>query len=267
MTNIVPRIGLGTSRNDDPVECATSVQTALEAGYHHIDTAQDYGNEAYVGDGIAAADVDRDDVFLATKVYQDDLAYNDVIASTESSLDRLGLDYIDLLYVHWPLGAYDARETLPAFDDLRADSVIDHVGLSNFTVDLLEEARDVLEAPIAALQVEIHPMLPPREDLTAFCEEHGVDQVAYSPSCRGDAFDLPEVRAVARKHDVSPARAILAWLLDKGLCVIPKAVGADHILDNRAALHLNLDDEDVARIDSVDRRKRRFDRENAPWYQ
>ena len=266
MADIVPRMGLGTSRNDDPGECAASVETALEAGYEHVDTAVDYGNEAYVGEGIAAADVDRDDVFLATKVYQDDLAYDDVIASTEASLDRLGLDYIDLLYVHWPLGVYDAEETLPAFDDLRADGVIDHVGLSNFTVDLLEEATDVLEAPIAALQVEIHPMLPPRADLTAFCDEHGIDQVAYSPSCRGEAFDLPEVRAVSEKHDVSPARAILAWLLGKDLCVIPKAVGADHILDNLAALDLELDDEDVARIDSVERRKRRFDRENAPWY-
>ncbi|MFB6131716.1 MAG: aldo/keto reductase [Salinigranum sp.] len=265
MSDVVPEIGLGTSRNDDPEQCAESVRTALEAGYRHVDTAQGYGNEAAVGDGVARADVPREEVFLATKVGSDNLAYEDVLASTEASLDRLGVDYVDLLYVHWPIGTYDPEETLRAFDELYDDGTIEHVGVSNFTPDLLAEAADLLDAPIVANQVEMHPMLPPRAELTEYCRSRGIELVAYSPLCRGEALDLPEVRTVAENHGVSPARAILAWLLSRDLRVVSKAVGEAHIRDNLAALDLELDADDVELIDSVDRRKRKFDREDAPW--
>ena len=118
MTHAVPTIGLGTSRNEDPEGCAESVRAALDVGYRHVDTAQRYDNEAYVGDGIARSDVPREDVFLATKVSEKKLAYDDVLSTTEESLDRLGVEYVDLLYMHWPRGTYDPEDTLPAFDDL-----------------------------------------------------------------------------------------------------------------------------------------------------
>ncbi|MGM0590158.1 MAG: aldo/keto reductase [Halobacteriota archaeon] len=265
MTGVVPDLGLGTSRNTDPEQCAESVRTAIEVGYRHVDTAQMYGNEAPVGEGLATADVSRDEVFLATKVDPANLASDDVRTSTEESLDRLGVDYVDLLYVHWPVGAYDPQDTLPAFDELRDDGLIRHVGVSNFTVDLLEEATRILDSPIVANQIEVHPMLPPQPNLTEFSRAHDVDQVAYSPLCRGEALDLPEVRTVADKHGVTPARAILAWLLSKDFRVIPKSVGEGHIRDNFEALTLSLDDEDIDRLDGVERRKRRFDHEDAPW--
>ena len=155
-------LGLGTYQNTDPETCAESVRLALEAGYRHVDTAAGYDNEAAVGRGIDAADVPREAVFLATKVSTDQLAYDDVIASAERSRELLGVETIDLLYVHWPIRSYDAPETLAAFDELVDRGLIRHVGLSNFTPDLLDEAREHLDAPIFAPQVECPPLLPPR---------------------------------------------------------------------------------------------------------
>jgi diketogulonate reductase-like aldo/keto reductase len=261
----VPRLGLGTSGNDDPEQCAESVRTALEFGYRHVDTAQMYGNEAAVGRGVRGADVDREDVFVATKVHPENLAREDVLATAEASLDRLALDYVDLLYVHWPLGAYDPAETLPAFDALRDRGLTRHVGVSNFTPDLLREAAELLEAPIAANQVEIHPLLPPREDLVAACEDVGADLVAYAPFCRRDALDVPEVVAVAERRGISPAQVCLAWLLAKDCAPIPKATGREHLADNWAALDLELTDEDVARLDGIEERYRKFDPDGSPW--
>ncbi|MFB6135857.1 MAG: aldo/keto reductase, partial [Halobacteriaceae archaeon] len=140
------RLGLGTWRNTDPEQCAESVRAALEMGYRHVDTAQGYDNEAYVGDGIERADVPREEVFLATKVSTDNLAHDDVLATTEGSLERLGTDYVDLLYVHWPTDTYDAEETLTAFQQLYDQGAIRHVGVSNFEPRHLDEARDVLDA-------------------------------------------------------------------------------------------------------------------------
>ena len=265
MTDTVPPIGLGTSGMDDPDQCAENVRIAIEAGYLHIDTAQMYGNERAVGDGIAAANGPHEDVFLATKVLPMNLAYDDVIASTEESLDRLGVESVDLLYVHWLIEAYDPGDTLPAFDEVRDRGWADRIGVSNFDIELLEEARAILDAPIVANQIEMHPMLPPETELLDYCAEHDIAPVAYSPLCRGEALDLEEVTAVAERYDVSTARILIAWLLDHDVSVIAKATGINHIEDNVAALDLDLDEEDHSRIDSVDRRHRRFDREAAPW--
>jgi 2,5-diketo-D-gluconate reductase B len=261
----VPRLGLGTSGNDDPEQCAETVRTALELGYRHIDTAQMYENEAAVGEGLARADVPRESVFLATKVHPDNLGADDVMTTVRASLDRLGVDTVDLLYVHWPTGAYEPAETLPAFDRLYEAGLTRHVGVSNFTPELLAEAVDLLGAPVAANQVEIHPLLPPREELVAACERHGVDLVAYAPFCRGEALTDPTVTAVAEDADVSPARVCLAWLLEQGVAPIPKATGHDHLADNYAALELSLDADALARVDGIDRCYRRFDPEGAPW--
>ena len=218
----VPRLGLGTSGNDDPTQCAESVATALDIGYRHIDTAQMYDNEAAVGDGIAQSDVPRDDVFVATKVHPSNLGYDDVHESVAASLDRLGLDTIDLLYVHWPTQAYDPKATLRAFDELHGAGIINHVGVSNFTAPLIEDAVDILDAPIVANQVEVHPLLGPREPLFSTCREHDIDIVAYAPFCRGDALDDPTVQAVAERRDTSPAQVCLAWLASHDVAAIDR---------------------------------------------
>ncbi|WP_144925379.1 aldo/keto reductase [Halorubrum salsamenti] len=263
----LPSVGLGTWQNDDPEQCAETVAAALEMGYRHVDTARFYENEAAVGEGIDAADVPREAVFLASKLHPmaEGLAYDEVYDGIEESLSLLGVDALDLVYVHWPVGNYDAAETLSAFDDLVDDGLARHVGVSNFDVELLAEARDALDVPLFANQVERHPMLP-RGDLVAHAQEHDYYLVAYSPLGRGEALDLPAVTAVAEKHGVSPAQACLAWVTHPdNVVAVPKATGRDHLADNLGSVDLELDPEDVERIDAVEARKRFVDREGAPW--
>ena len=263
-TQGMPVLGLGTWQNTDPEDCANAVATALETGYRHVDTAQIYDNEGMVGEGLANADVPREEIFLATKVWNDNLAYDDVIESTEESLDKLGVDYVDLLYVHWPAGEYDAGDTLAALAELREEGLIERIGVSNFEPEQIDEALDAVDAPIFANQVEMHPLLP-QERLREHCEERDVEVVAYSPLARGAVFDVPAITEVAEKQDVSPAQVSLAWLREKSVTAIPKATGQAHIRDNWASLALELDDDDVEKIDGVDRRERQVDPDWAPW--
>jgi 2,5-diketo-D-gluconate reductase B len=262
----VPRLGLGTSGNTDPEECARTVAEALEVGYRHIDTAQMYDNERYVGTGIEQAEVPREEVFLATKVHPDNLSYEDVHESVEESLERLGVSYVDLLYVHWPVGAYEPEETLAAFDELYEAGTIDRVGVSNFTPSLLQEALSILEAPIAAHQVERHPKLPQR-DLIAEARADDHVLVAYSPVMKGEVDELDVIREIADAHDATPVQVCLAWHLAQD-CVapIPKATG-DHVVENFGALELSLSLEDIGRIDAIDAHERLVDPEDAAWNQ
>lgn len=262
-----PAIGLGTWQNTDPEICIDSVRTALEAGYRHIDTAQYYENEQAVGEGIAQAAVPREEITVATKVHAEKfgLAYDEVIEGLEVSLDRLGLEYLDLLYVHWPVGNYAAAETMPAFDELVDRGRINHVGVSNFSIDLLDEARAHLESPLFAHQVETHPLLG-QDDLIAHAQDHDYRHVAYSPLARGNIFEIADIADIAEKHAVSPAQVSLAWLLSKdNVHAIPKASSEDHIRDNFGALDLDLTAEDIERIDDLDRTERFIEREGAPW--
>ncbi|WP_276273933.1 aldo/keto reductase [Haloarcula litorea] len=259
----MPMLGLGTWQNDDADQCAETVETALEMGYRHVDTAQAYGNEAAVGDGIAAAGVAREDVFLATKVWNSNLAHDDVLETAERSLDDLGVDAVDLLYVHWPAGEYDPEGTLSAFDELYEQGTIRNVGVSNFEPHHVEEAMEILDAPLFANQVECHPFLP-QDELRAHAEEHGYELVAYSPLARGEVFESDVLTDIADDHGVSAAQVSLAWLREKGVTAIPKATGEDHVADNLASTALSLSDEEVARIDDIDRTDRRIDPDFGP---
>jgi len=259
----MPVLGLGTWENDDAEQCAESVRTALETGYRHIDTAQIYRNEAAVGDGIAAADVDREEIFLATKVWIDELGGDDVVDSAAASLERLGVDSVDLLYVHWPADAYDPEETLPAFETLYDDGRVDRIGVSNFEPRHIETAREAIDAPIFANQVEVHPLLQ-QEELREYCDDVGVELVAYSPLARGEVIGDPTIGAVAEKHGATEAQVALAWLREKGVAAIPKATGEAHIRDNVRSLGVSLDAEDVGRIDGIERRERCVDPDFGP---
>jgi 2,5-diketo-D-gluconate reductase B len=248
----------------DPDACARNVRRALELGYRHVDTARAYGNEVAVGAGIAAADVPRDEVFVATKINYPDLGYRDVLECAAESRERLGLETIDLLYVHWPIGAYDPEGTLDAFDRLVSDGTVGHVGVSNFTPDLLVEALDRLDAPVLAHQVEMHPLYR-QSELHELAVEDDHWLVAYSPLAQGELLDDPTLREVAAKHGASTAQVALAWLLAKeNVAVIPKATG-EHLLENHEARDVELGEEDVARIDAIDREVRTTDHDWAPW--
>ncbi|MGM0604902.1 MAG: aldo/keto reductase [Halobacteriota archaeon] len=260
----LPAIGLGTSGNDRPEQCARSVERALEVGYRHIDTAQMYDNEAYVGEGIQRSDVPREEVVIATKVHPDNLGYDDAIETAHASLERLGVETVDMLYVHWPTNAYDPEETLAAFDELHEAGVMDHLCVSNFTPELLAEAREYLSTPIAANQVECHPLLR-QEELRRHARKHGHYVVAYSPLGQGEILAEPELVAIADRHDTTPAAVCLAWAFQTETVVpIPKATG-EHIRANWEAQQLELTREDVNEIENIDRQRRVVDPDRAPW--
>ena len=256
-------IGLGTSGLDDPETCTDTVVAALEAGYRHVDTAQMYDNEAAVGEGIAESDVDRDEVVVATKIHPENLAPEDVRETARESLGRLGLDCVDLLYVHWPMRAYDAAATLPAFDDLRDAGVTDHVGVSNFTPDLLREADAILDAPIAAHQVECHPRFQ-QPELRALADEFDHDLVGYSPLGCGEILDDLGIAAIADRNDRSPAVVALAWALDCGTVPIPKARG-DHVRENLRAVDVDLPEAALDAVDALEPGDRQIDPDDAAW--
>ncbi|WP_265111694.1 aldo/keto reductase [Halosolutus halophilus] len=259
----IPQPGFGTSGHEDE-SCTDAVRRALDADYRHVDTAQMYDNERAVGRALDRAHVDREAVFLATKVHPSNLAAEDVIESTEESLDRLGVDAVDLLYVHWPTDAYDPEDTLPAFDEVRDRGWTRHVGVSNFTIELLEEAMEILESPIVANQVELHPRLQ-QDDLVSFSRGHDVRTVAYCPIARGDVTALETLQEIAAAHDATPVQVALAWHYGRdGVVPIPKGSG-EHIRENHAALEIDLSDEERARIAALDRGDRLIDPDEAAW--
>lgn len=252
-------LGLGTGGIEDPAE----IERALERGYRHLDTAIAYGNEGVVGEAIAESDVDDRDLFVATKLPRDELSYSDAVQAANESHARLGVDRIDLLYVHWPLGDYDADETMMALDQLVDDGVAWRIGVSNFTPDLLTEAEGETANGIFANQVEMHPLLPQTE-LREVCEDHGIEVVAYAPLARGKVTEVPEIQRVAEKHDATAAQVSLAWLREKGVTAIPKGTG-DHVAENWTSLDVELDVDDVERIDGIEERHRCVDPDDAPW--
>jgi len=256
------RIGLGTWQNTEPEKCRKSVEYALNNGYRHVDTAQIYKNEEYVGQGIKTSKIDRENVFLASKVWNTNLSKKRVLSSTKESLKKLDVDYIDLMYIHWPSTEYQPEKTLQGFQALKNRGLIQHIGVSNFNTTYLEEALQ--HAEIYANQVEMHPLLPQKQ-LLEYCKEENVELVAYSPLARGKVFDVPEIQEVAEKHEVSEARVSLAWILEKGATPIPKSQNQEHIKDNLKALELKLDPEDITKIDSINKKVRTVDPEFAPW--
>ena len=256
-------LGLGTSGLDDPDVCTETVVTALEAGYRHVDTAQMYDNETAVGAGIAAADVDRDDVVVATKIHPENLAPEDVRETAHESLDRLGLERVDLLYVHWPIRTYDATATLPVFDELRDAGVTDHVGISNFTPELVREAREILDSPIAAHQVECHPRFK-QSELRGLARELDHHLVGYSPLGQGDLLDDAVLTDVAERNGASPAVVALAWALERDVVPIPKSTG-DHVTENLNAIDLDLPSADLDAIDGLADGDRLIDPDDAAW--
>ncbi|MXR39885.1 aldo/keto reductase [Halobaculum sp. WSA2] len=257
----LPPVGLGTMGLDGD-EGAAAVRTALDVGYRHLDTAQVYENESSVGTGLAAAVeadvVAREDVTVATKTWIDRLAPDEVRPSTAASLDRIGVDAVDLLYVHRPKGGYEPAGTLAAFDALVDDGLVGHVGVSNFERDELAEAIDLLDAPLAAHQTEYHPLFR-RPALREHAVEHGYPLVAYSPLAGGRVREVEAVRTVAERHGATPEAVSIAWLADKeGVVTIPKASSEAHLRANLAAADLDLDPEDHERIDGIEREEELF---------
>lgn len=262
----LPPIGLGTMRYETPEDCVKSVGTALNMGYPHVDTAQKYENEEEVGRAIHAADVSRESVFLATKVAESNLAYDDVHASTEASLERLGVDQVDLLYVHWPAVTYDAERTLAAFSELRNAGRTRHVGLANVTPELLAEALEILNEPPLAIQVEMHPLLD-QSELRSYVLEHDMYLVAYCPLMRGEILDVPELQEIASDAGMTVPELSISWLVSKANVIpIPKASSKSHLRLNLDAASLKPPKHVLDAVDEIEYERRIVDpSEKGPW--
>lgn len=255
----VPALGYGTWQLDGD-DCLDGVLTALELGYRHIDTAQAYGNEHLVGEAVVASGIDRDEVFITTKVWNDALSPERVRSSVHESLSKLCTDHVDLLMVHWPVDMDGLPGTLEAMTDLQARGAVRQLGVCNFTPEQTERALEL--APIRAIQVEHHPFLAqPR--LLELAIDRGLLFTAYSPLARGEVLADPVIAGIAEAHQATPAQVVLRWLLDEGpVAVIPKATRRDHIAENLAALDLALDAGERAAIAALDRNERQV---IPPW--
>ena len=251
----IPQLGFGVFQVD-PATTQEVVENALEAGYRHIDTAKVYGNEEGVGQALAASGVDRDDVFVTTKLWNADQGRDATLAAFDASLERLGLDVLDLYLIHWPMPENGTFvETWSALEELRADGRVRAIGVSNFRAeDLATLASAGLSTP-AINQVEAHPLLT-QVSLREYHRAHGILTEAWSPLAQGEVLDLPEITGIAAAHDVTPAQVVIAWHLAIGNVVIPKSVTPDRIVSNLAAAEITLSDDEVATISGLDRGRR-----------
>ncbi len=258
----VPALGLGTWQlsGDDATE---AVEHALDIGYRHVDTAAAYENEAEVGAGIRASGVDREDVFLTTKVWHTNLRRADVLASADRSLQWLQTDYVDLLLVHWPNEEVELAETLGAMQEVRAAGKARHLGVSNFTPALLREAL-LVEPGLVCDQVEYHPYLG-QEPLLGLVHDRGMFLTAYSPLARGGVSDDAVIREIGERHGKSPAQVTIRWLLqqDRVAC-IPKSSSAAHRAANLDVFDFELSEGEMQRLHGLARGQRLIDPDFAP---
>ena len=242
-----PTLGLGTAGMTGDA-CRSAVLEALDLGYRHLDTAQMYDNEAAVGEAVGASDVDRDEVFLTTKILRRNLAYDDLLDSFNDSLDRLDTAYVDLLLIHAPSERVPVEESLAAMNELQDDGEVRHVGVSNFSVDQTRAAIEESATPVVTNQVEYHPFSP-QDDLLAFCQEVDLALTAYTPLARGRVFDDPTIAEIADAHGRTPAQVALRWLVQQDRVVtIPQSSDPAHLAENIDVFDFELTDEEMAAI-------------------
>jgi diketogulonate reductase-like aldo/keto reductase len=248
----MPRLGFGVFQVPDE-ETSAAVTSALEAGYRSIDTAAVYGNERGVGRALAASGIPREELFVTTKLWNDDQGYATTLRAFDASLDRLGLEYTDLYLIHWPAPARDRYvDTYRALEKLLADGRTRAIGVSNFRPAHLERLDAETGAVPVLNQVELHPGLQQRE-LRATHEKFGIATEAWSPLAQGALLREEALAALAAKHGRSPAQIVLRWHLQSGNIVIPKSVTPARIRENIDVFGFALSEEDMAAVDALDR--------------
>ena len=250
----IPQLGYGVFKVDPDIAADVTAQ-ALAAGYHHIDTAKIYGNEEGVGRAIAESGIPREELFVTTKLWDDAHAFDDAIAACEASLERLGLDYVDLYLVHWAVPSQGQYvEAWKALIALQERGLVRSIGVSNFPKEQLAEIIEATGVVPAIHQIELHPYFQQRE-LRAIHEEKGILTESWGPLGQGksDLLSNPAVTAIAEAHSASPAQVVLAWHLAHGIVTIPKSVTPSRIVENLAAVELTLTADEVAAIDALDR--------------
>ena len=242
----IPLVGLGTWELRGRT-CARAVEQALRLGYRHIDTAEMYDNEREVGDGLRASGVKRDDVFITTKVWPSHFAPRELERAAKESLARLRLSEVDLLLLHWPSEQVPLSETVPALCRMKTGGLARHIGISNFTVALIEEAVRLSTEPLVTNQIECHPYLDQNKVIAA-SRRHGLAITAYSPIARGRAAGDTELRRIGMPHRKSAGQVSLRFLLQEGAIVIPRTSRIERLEENLAVFDFELD---PAEMDAV----------------
>lgn len=253
----IPAIGLGTWQLTE--KCAESVENALEMGYVHVDTAQAYGNEAEVGEGIQNAEIDRDDIWLTTKVWRDNLNKEDLKQSVKESLEKLKTDYVDLLLIHWPFEEMDLEAVIEEMDELVEEGKARNIGISNFTAEQTHRAQNLSDHNLLTNQVEYHPFLNQDEVLDA-CGENGMMLTAYSPLARGDVICNETLQEIGERYGKSEVQVALRWLIQQeNVCAIPKATSEKHQRANLNIFDFELSDDEIETISDLARDDRKVD--------
>jgi len=246
----IPQVGLGVWQTPSGATTRQAVVAALNVGYRHIDTARIYGNEADVGAGFRESGVARADVFVTTKLWNADQGYDPALRAFDASLQRLGLDYVDLYLIHWPV-AGKRLDSWRALERIHDDGRARSIGVSNFLVPHLEELLGAAKKVPAVNQIEVTPFLQRRET-RALCVKHGIVVEAYSPLTHGQRLDHPVVKDVARRVGRSVAQVLLRWGLQQGLVVLPKSTKPARIAENGALFDFALDDRAMGELDALE---------------
>jgi diketogulonate reductase-like aldo/keto reductase len=242
-------LGLGVYQTPAGRVTQEAVKFALKTGYRHVDTASLYGNEEDVGRGVRDSGVSREQVFVTTKLWNSDHGYDSALSACDKSLRRLGLGYIDLYLIHWPVPELRG-ETWKALVELQRRGSCRAIGVSNYTVRHLQELLDSSEVTPAVNQVEFNPFLY-QEELLNFCNDKGIQLEAYSPLTRGHKLRHPTVLDVAQRYSKSPAQVMIRWSLQHGLVVIPKSARPERIKENSEVFDFEIPSADMSRLDSL----------------
>jgi methylglyoxal/glyoxal reductase len=250
--------GLGVFKVEEGPELIQAVKTAIKHGYRSIDTAAIYENEEGVGQAIREAmketGISRDELFVTSKVWNADLGYDSTLLAYEKSLEKLGLEYLDLYLIHWPVeGKF--KESWKALETLYKQGRVRAIGVSNFHIHHLKDLMEEAEIKPMVNQVEYHPRLTQKE-LKAFCQEHGIQMEAWSPLMQGQILDNPILKEIAEKYQKSVAQVILRWDLQNGVITIPKSTKEHRIIENANVFDFELSKEDMERIDGLNENHR-----------
>ncbi|KAG0293813.1 hypothetical protein BGZ96_002263 [Linnemannia gamsii] len=246
----IPRLGLGVYQSEEGQEAENAILWALQAGYRHIDTATSYDNETSVGNAIRKSGIPRNEIFVTTKLTEDDQGYESTLAACNVSLKKLGLDYIDLYLIHSPLCGSELRqESWKAMEKLHAEGKVKSIGVSNYGVHHLKELLEDSNATIlpAVNQIEVHPWLT-RTDIVSFCHSHNIAVESYSPLVQGHKLQNPTLVKIASAHSKTPAQVLIRWNLQRGNIVIPKSSKKQRIVENADVFGFELSEDEVEEL-------------------
>ncbi|WP_432208702.1 2,5-didehydrogluconate reductase DkgB [Acinetobacter variabilis] len=260
--NIVPQFGIGTFRLSGQI-VIDSVKTALEVGYRAVDTAQIYANEAEVGQAIAESQVNRNELFITTKIWTDNYAPDKLIPSLKESLHQLRTDAVNLTLIHWPAPRLGVQipELMQTLLEAKQQGLTEHIGVSNFNIELTQQAIDTIGLEhIATNQIELSPYLQ-NQRLVNFLQSQKIDVTSYMTLAYGKVLNDPVLQGIATQHQASTAQIALAWALQKGFAVIPSSTKREHLLANLAAQEIQLTQEEMALISTLERNGREVDLE------